>query len=139
MESLNWIAIGVVTVANFILGAIWYGPIFGKQWEKIHHGAKGLSKTEKDAAEKDMWQILIPEFISTAIIIVGLAYALALSPNYTWWHVALFVWFFFTLPFIASIVLWGVDKKSVMAQKITIAAAYRLIALVGAAYVISIW
>ena len=139
MESLNWIAIGVVTVANFILGAIWYGPIFGKQWMRIHHGNKTPSKIEMAQAEKDMWKILIPEFVATAVIILGLAYTLALNPEYVWWHVALFVWFFFTLPFLVSVVLWGVDKKSVMCQKITIMSAYRLISLVGAAYVISIW
>jgi hypothetical protein len=31
---INWIAIIVVVVANFIFGFIWYTPLFGKAWGK---------------------------------------------------------------------------------------------------------
>lgn len=30
--SLNWLAILAATVASFVLGYFWYGPIFGKAW-----------------------------------------------------------------------------------------------------------
>ncbi len=30
--SLNWLAILAATVASFVLGYLWYGPIFGKAW-----------------------------------------------------------------------------------------------------------
>ncbi len=128
--ELNWIAVGVVVVANFILGAIWYGPIFGEQWMRIHHGNKTPSKSEMEKEEKEMWKILIPEFVATTLMIVGLAYALEFLATHTWWHVGLFVWFFFTLPCIVSVVLWGNDKKSVMLSKISISGLYRLITLV---------
>jgi hypothetical protein len=32
MPPVNWIAIVVATVATFILGGLWYGPLFGKMW-----------------------------------------------------------------------------------------------------------
>jgi len=32
--SVNYLAIGGCVVANFILGWIWYGPLFGKPWAK---------------------------------------------------------------------------------------------------------
>ena len=31
---INWVAIVVAVVANFIFGAIWYMPLFGKAWAK---------------------------------------------------------------------------------------------------------
>jgi hypothetical protein len=31
-DGLNYWAILVATVAGFMLGGIWYGPLFGKQW-----------------------------------------------------------------------------------------------------------
>jgi hypothetical protein len=31
---INWIAIAVAVVANFVLGFIWYTPLFGKRWGK---------------------------------------------------------------------------------------------------------
>ncbi len=30
--ALNWWAILVATIAGFVLGGIWYGPLFGKAW-----------------------------------------------------------------------------------------------------------
>ena len=33
--SINWIAIVVAAVSAFIVGALWYGPLFGKTWQKL--------------------------------------------------------------------------------------------------------
>ena len=30
--SINFLAVGIAVVANFFLGALWYGPLFGKAW-----------------------------------------------------------------------------------------------------------
>ena len=30
--ALNWWAILVATIAGFVLGGLWYGPLFGKAW-----------------------------------------------------------------------------------------------------------
>ena len=31
---LNWLAIIVAVIASFLLGGLWYGPLFGKAWRK---------------------------------------------------------------------------------------------------------
>ena len=36
---MNWLAVGLATVAFFAVGALWYGVLFGKAWQK----ATGLS------------------------------------------------------------------------------------------------
>ena len=36
---MNWLAIGLGTVAFFAVGALWYGVLFGKAWQR----ATGLS------------------------------------------------------------------------------------------------
>ena len=40
--GLNWWAILVATVAAFMLGYVWYGPVFGKAW------LAALGKTEDE-------------------------------------------------------------------------------------------
>ncbi len=32
ISGLNWLAIFVATVAGFVIGGIWYGPLFGDAW-----------------------------------------------------------------------------------------------------------
>lgn len=34
MPQIPWVAVLVATVAAFALGAVWYGPLFGKVWMK---------------------------------------------------------------------------------------------------------
>jgi hypothetical protein len=41
-SGLNWWAILVATVAGFMLGGLWYGPIFGKSW------LRAIGKKEED-------------------------------------------------------------------------------------------
>ncbi len=31
-QSLNWLAIFVAALSAFLIGGVWYGPIFGKSW-----------------------------------------------------------------------------------------------------------
>ncbi len=40
--QINWIAVVLATVAAFVLGGIWYGPLFSKPWMK----AFGLTEDE---------------------------------------------------------------------------------------------
>jgi hypothetical protein len=40
--GLNWWAIIVATVSGFMLGGIWYGPLFGKAW------LRAIGKTEEE-------------------------------------------------------------------------------------------
>ena len=46
MDSLNWIAIIVCTLLSWVGGAVWFGPVFGKLWMRIHHGDKKMSDAE---------------------------------------------------------------------------------------------
>lgn len=35
MSSINWIAVIVAAILNFVLGGLWYSPmLFGKQWQR---------------------------------------------------------------------------------------------------------
>jgi hypothetical protein len=34
LSDINWLAVLVATVIYMVLGALWYGPLFGKAWMK---------------------------------------------------------------------------------------------------------
>jgi len=42
MADVNWLAVVVATVATFVLGGLWYGPLFGKLWMR----ASGMTEEE---------------------------------------------------------------------------------------------
>lgn len=47
LENINYLAVLVAALSSFVVGWLWYGPLFGKAWlkyngfdpEKIHEGA----------------------------------------------------------------------------------------------------
>ncbi|MCB2061116.1 MAG: DUF1761 domain-containing protein [Novosphingobium sp.] len=34
MWEMNWIAVVLAAAAGFVVGGIWYGPLFGKAWQR---------------------------------------------------------------------------------------------------------
>src|ERR1044071_4856514 len=34
MDGINWLAVGLATLAFFAVGAIWYSALFGKVWQR---------------------------------------------------------------------------------------------------------
>lgn len=63
--SLNWLAILVATVAGFMIGGVWYGPLFGKAW------MAAIGKTEDDIQPTPTPFII--SFITSAITAIALA------------------------------------------------------------------
>lgn len=48
--EIHWLAILVAAVAGFLVGGLWYGPIFGKAWQ----AARGLSDADIKGANMPM-------------------------------------------------------------------------------------
>jgi len=66
-SSINWLAVVVAAVAFFVLGALWYGPFFGKIWQR----GVGLSDDEMKSA--NMGKLFGSAFIMAILISVGMA------------------------------------------------------------------
>lgn len=139
MQELNWMAIAIMTVASFALGALWHGPIFGKLWMRIHHGDQNMTDAEMKKAMEGMWKIMLAELIATLLMIIGLACTIRAIPTFPPMQTAFMVWLGFVLPTMTSTVLWGNDAKKWMGTKIAISSTCRLISLLATAYVLSAW
>jgi hypothetical protein len=73
--SINYLAVIVAALSSFIIGWIWYGPLFGKSWMRLH------GFTEKDLKEGtlSMPVIMIVNYIATAL--AALAIAMFIGPE----------------------------------------------------------
>jgi glycerol uptake facilitator-like aquaporin len=81
MDSLNWVAIIVMTIVSFMFGHLWFGPLFGKQWMRIHC-LEDMGDKEKKEMMKGVWKIMLAEFIATAVIMIGIARMIAVAPEF---------------------------------------------------------
>lgn len=64
--SVNVLGVLIVAVISFILGFLWYGPLFGKQWLKL---SKMPASEIAKAKSKSMTKPMILNFIGTIIMV----------------------------------------------------------------------
>ena len=74
--ELNWIAIVLAALSTMVVGSIWYGPLFGKLWEKL-----AKIKRDPNFGGVQMASLYIGAFLTSLItaIVMGMAVAIAYS------------------------------------------------------------
>jgi len=65
-SAINWLAVVTAAVAFFALGAIWYGPVFGKLWQK------GAGLSDDDIKNSNMGKTFGAAFVFALLISVGM-------------------------------------------------------------------
>lgn len=66
-SAINWLAVVVAALAFFALGALWYGPLFGKAWQK------GAGLSDEDIKGGNMGKTFGAAFFFALMISVGMA------------------------------------------------------------------
>ncbi|MEL7834745.1 DUF1761 domain-containing protein [Fodinibius sp. Rm-B-1B1-1] len=74
-SSINLLAVLVATLSTFLVGWLWYGPLFGKAW------MAAVGFTEEDLQEGNMAKIFGLAFIFEFIMAFNLAMFLTGSPE----------------------------------------------------------
>ena len=69
--DINYIAVVGAAVAAMVIGFLWYGPLFGKQWMKLMNFDK---KKIDEAKRKGMGKIYALTFLSSLIMSYILAH-----------------------------------------------------------------
>lgn len=115
-------AILVATVAQFIFGAVWYTPIFGKTWGKIH-GFDHVAPEKQKEMMKEMWKLLVVQFIMTFVTTVVFATLLTGMPSdWNIYGLGFFFWLGFIMPTQVAAVIFGGTKPGWVMKKIAIMA-----------------
>ena len=133
--QINYLAVIVATVVQFALGFVWFGPIFGKMWGKIH----GFDKLPKEVQQK-MMKSMGPFYGLQALVTLVTSFVLAIFISYqpTWspYGMAFFLWLGFVVPTQVSGVVFGGTEGKWIFPKISILAGGSIIFLEAAAAVI---
>jgi len=138
--QINYIAILVAVVANFILGFMWYTPLFGKAWAKELGFDLSIKPTNGEMA-KGMIIMVIGNFLMAYVFAHNMA-AWTFVPGMdqmpvigTILNAAVFTWLGFYLPGDLSAVAW--EKKSW--KLFWINTGYHLVMLLVAATILALW
>ena len=133
---INFIAVIVATILQFICGAIWYTAFFGKLWGRIH-GFDKLPEEVQKKMMKEMGPFYAAQFAVTLITTFVFALLLGgLPPEWNIYGLAGFFWLGFVVPTQVSAVIFGGTEPKWMVTKIAVMAGASLICLEVAAAVL---
>ncbi len=133
---MSFLAIGVAAVAQFIIGAVWYMPLFGKVWGKIH-GFETHSREVQKEMQKKMMPLLFVQFLVTIVTTVVLSVLITQLPGWNVYTLAGASWLGFVVPTQVSAVLFGGTNPKWIVTKILVMAGGSLACLQAAAAILS--
>lgn len=133
--QLNYLAILLATIAQFIIGAIWYMMIFGKLWGKIH-GFDKLPKATQQKMMKSMGPYYGLQAFITLVTSVVLALFITYLPMWNAYAMAALFWIGFVVPTQASAVVFGGTEPKWMVKKTAVMAGASFLCLEAAAFIL---
>ena len=69
LGNINWFAVLVAALVSFIIGWLWYGPLFGKKWMELN----GFAKENIRDGGLSMPVILIVNYVATSLAALAIA------------------------------------------------------------------
>lgn len=134
--QMNYVAVLAASVVQFIIGAIWYTPLFGKLWGKIH-GFDKVPKAEQKEMMKQMGPLLGVQFLVTIVTSFVLTIFITMLPrDWNVYGLAFFFWIGFVVPTQVGAVIFGGTAPKWIVTKIAIMAFGSLACLEAGAAVI---
>ncbi|MBP6005353.1 DUF1761 domain-containing protein [Candidatus Saccharibacteria bacterium] len=135
--EINYLAVLLASIVQFVIGAIWYMPIFGNLWGKIH-GFEKLEKTVQKEMQNNMMPMLVVQFVLNFILATVLAHFID-QVDQSWYKIAIWVWSGFVVTTQASSVIFGATPKKWQLKKVLVMAGASLVEILAAAWIISLF
>ena len=133
--NVNIVAVLVAAVVSTILGALWYGPLFGRTWMRL----SGLGKAKPNQMKKKgMGKSYFLNFIATLVTAYVLAVFVVLA-GATTIGTGVIVGFWVWLGFVATLTLGSVLWEGKSVNLYWLNNAYGLINLAVMAAILAVW
>lgn len=135
---INYYAIITGAVLSMILGAIWYGPLFGKKWMEV------VGADEHDLeARKEMQRKAMPlygiQFVLVLFQVLVLAHLIADTTTVTGLVRSLWVYAAFVVPTLAGASMWTAESGKQKWSRFLIQAGYQLLLFVVFGLLLQYW
>ncbi|MFN3237701.1 MAG: DUF1761 domain-containing protein [Pseudomonadales bacterium] len=75
-SAINWLSVLGAAVSAFVVGGLWYGPLFGKAW------MAETGVTEEAMANRNQAKIFAGAFVLNLVMVVNLA--MFVGPGVGW-------------------------------------------------------
>lgn len=136
--TVNYWAIITGAVLSMVIGAIWYGPLFGKKWMEINHvdptDTEAMKKMQKSAGP-----LYGVQFIMTLFQVLVLAHLVADTDRTGGLQRSLWIWAAFIIPTLAGSSMWTSEPKNLKWARFLIQSGYQLILFASFGILLQYW
>lgn len=136
--TINYLAVLVAGVFSMILGAVWYGPLFGKKWMEII-GVDSKDIKAREAMQKSALPLYLVQFLLTLFQVLVLAHLIADTQLVSGLERSLWIWAAFIMPTIAAGAMWNNDSAKISWARFLIQAGYQLILFIVFGMLFDVW
>lgn len=106
---VNYLAVVLSAIAMVVLGALWYGPLFGKKWRAYmgftEESMKNMSMTPLMAMSIMALAALVMSFVLSHVLVFASTY-MKVSGASAGLSSAFWMWLGFIVPVTLGVVLW---------------------------------
>lgn len=120
--SINYLALIIAAIIPMIVGFIWYGPLFGKQWMKL----AGVTKKDMEAKKSEMPKTYGIMLVASLVMAYVLSQFVTTGGAISGAMVGFWIWLGFVVTVKLTDVLFNGNPK----QLFYIDISYRLVSLV---------
>lgn len=140
MEAIqvNYMAIAAGAVLSMVIGAIWYGPVFGKKWAELNGVDTGDKETMKKM-QKSAGPLYAVQFILTLFQVLVLAHLVADTKIAGGVERAFWIWAAFVIPTLAGAIMWTSEKGNFKWSRFLIQSGYQLIIFIVFGLLLQYW
>ena len=140
METLtvNYYAIGLGAVLSMVLGALWYGPIFGRKWMQII-GVNDFDLEQTKKMQKSAGLLYLVQLLLTLFQVLVLSHLVADTARAGGLERSVWIWAAFVIPTLAGSVMWTNDKNGMKWARFLIQGGYQLIMFIVYGLLLQFW
>lgn len=110
MPEVNYVAVLAAGVSSMVLGALWYGPLFGKKWISLMGWSQAEVEKKKKEGAGASYALGFVFALVTAFVLSHLFTLLGIADKHAAWSVVLWIWLGFYATITAGSVLWEGKK-----------------------------
>ncbi len=136
--SVNYFAIVVGAVLSMVIGAVWYGPLFGKKWLEIV-GATAEDLEARKKMQAAAGPLYVVQFVLTLFQVLVLAHLIADTTRVGGLERSLWIWAAFVIPTLAGAVMWTNEEGRRKWARFLIQGGYQLTIFIVFGLLLQFW
>lgn len=139
MIEVNYLLVVILGVVSMALGAVWYGPLFGRAWCKLN-GVNPDNAVEVKRMQQGMGIVYLLQFVlTTFMVFVVYVYTKPAADVMHEVAGAVWLWAGIVIPVLAMSIMWSSESPKQQRKRFMIQAGYLLLLYIIIGFSVMTW